>query len=113
MTDQQLLELAARAAGYEPGNYEDGKWFEVRYGMRAALWLKDAEVYWNPLGDDGDALRLAVKLRLDIMPGDVDQEVSTRDYAAMATEPNGDDPYAACRRAIVRSAAEIARALAQ
>jgi hypothetical protein len=54
MTDRELLEQAAKAAGAErlKGTYENG-W-----------WLDDG--WWNPLTDDGDALRLAVKLRMDM-----------------------------------------------
>ena len=55
MTDKELLELAAKAAGYE------ARWFGDVFCRDTKL-----EPYpwrgWNPLTDDGDALRLAVKL---------------------------------------------------
>jgi len=98
MSDRELLELAYRA--YAPGaNY-------VRL-------INDAgHSYWNPLTDDGDALRLAVKLRLDVdcMGGDVvvAYQVITHSHAA---EQIGHDHYAATRRAIVRAAAEIGRVM--
>ncbi|KWA35756.1 hypothetical protein WT41_01520 [Burkholderia territorii] len=111
MTDRELLELAARAAGYDPGHYEDADWFEIRYGIKAALWLKDVEEYWNPLTDDGDALRLAVKLRLDIQL--LDLGVVATNFKApgrpYAVENYGDDHCAATRCAIVRAAAEIGK----
>ena len=47
MTDRELLEAAAKAAGYV--HYHPGDGFYQT---------------WNPLTDDGDALRLAVKLGL-------------------------------------------------
>jgi hypothetical protein len=55
---------------------------------------------WMPLADDGDALRLAVKLDLF-------------DAATLTYEPEEyrTDPYAATRRAITRAAAEIGRGM--
>ena len=55
--------------------------------------------------DDGDALRLAVKLRLRVRDGEAQDGHDI--YAA----EDGDDPYAATRRAIVRAAAEIGRGM--
>ncbi|SCZ12612.1 hypothetical protein [Pseudomonas sp. NFACC37-1] len=60
MNDQQLLERAARAAGIGPILcYEKA---------RNCLRIGDRKQYrlWRPLDDDGDALRLAVALLLDI-----------------------------------------------
>ncbi|MCQ0033625.1 hypothetical protein [Burkholderia glumae] len=111
MTDKELLELAAKAAGLMVGSDEgeyryrdDGTWV-------AGLYATDNgyPIFWNPLIDDRDAVRLAVRLRLDLMPGDDDQEASTRDDSVVAMENNGNDPCAALRRAITRAAAEIAR----
>ena len=79
MTDREMLELAAKAAGVE----------------------------WNPLTDDGDALRLAVKLGICYFDGDL--AVCFGADGRNITEPFGIDPYAATRRAIVRAAAEIGR----
>ena len=73
MSDRELLELAAKAAGIEyiPGECEKSKESELRFGF----WLKFPDGYevpegvrrrWNPLTDDGDALRLAVKLCIDV-----------------------------------------------
>lgn len=99
MTDRELLELAAKAAGIEhvtPMMLEWGK--------------------WNPLEDDGDALRLAVKLRLDVTFGFDDEEnvVSVNANwdgapAEVIQEIIGQDVSEATRRAIVRAAAEIGR----
>jgi len=58
MTDRELLELAAKAAGMAI-EYDEG------FGM---YWSDDkfSGMFWNPLHNDGDALRLAVKLGLTI-----------------------------------------------
>ena len=63
MTDRELLELAAKAAGMKL-DYSirpDGKAFY--HSDRNAMGLADGG-WFAPLTDDGDALRLAVKLRL-------------------------------------------------
>ena len=93
MTDKELLELAAKAAGYL-----DDEWMRLRYEKKT----------WNPLTDDGDALRLAVKLNMSI------DMVLMAIYAArkcVAAIALGTDSYAATRLAIVKAAAEIGRTL--
>ena len=99
MTDKELLELAAKAAGYE------WNWFGANFHIAI-----DERRYtsWNPLTDDGDALRLAVKLHLDIH---VDSNLTEVIYLNQTTEAHLGDPYAATRRAIVRAAAEIGKTL--
>ena len=59
-TDRELLELAARAAGIAVEWKEWGR-FDWRDGLPTVL-----DVVWNPLTDDGDALRLAAKLKIDL-----------------------------------------------
>lgn len=104
-TDRELLELAAKAAGLnvgtDEGTYDDLKW-------------------WNPLTNDGDALRLAVTLRIDVLfdGRDLpDAHVETvanepgleaQPWAHEALQP---DAAAATRRAIVRAAAAIGEAM--
>jgi len=101
MTNKELLELAAKAAGYK-GEYQNGgEWMSVRYGFTEAFYVDDLEKYWNPLTDDGDALRLAVKLGIN---------VPTR-WEHEKMERCGLDFYAATRRAIVRAAAEIGKGM--
>ena len=104
MTDKKLLELAAKAAGI------NGRWDE-RYNCFYDL-SQGFQNPWNPLTDDGDALRLAVKLKIDIKHYD-DYVVGWFDGGYMGTgkimyESN---PYAATRRAIVRAAADIGKAM--
>ena len=58
MTDRELLELAAKAAGYKLSNVQDMIW----------SYAEADYVEWNPLNDDGDALRLACDLALRVFP---------------------------------------------
>ena len=73
--------------------------------------MNDGEGSWNPLTDDGDALRLAVKLGISVLYSDFTGEAEARwnRGAYRLTEYGPDDPLAATRRAIVRAAAEIGR----
>ena len=102
MTDIELLKLAAKAAGYDGL----GMWDE-KHGY---LW--DGEGWsFDPLRDDGDAFRLAVKLGIDIGWG---WDENNKPGVVLNYEhvvDLGGDPYAATRRAIVRAAAEIGRTM--
>ena len=115
MTDRELLELAAKATGYDALATTYG-WDEVGGGI--LLDANDPPETWNPLTDDGDALRLAVKLGIDVV---ISVERPARSAACppkqigaeyYLEEDHGEDPYAATRRAIVRAAAEIGRSMA-
>jgi hypothetical protein len=97
--NRELLELAAKAAGPDVFG-EPGCYFR-----RLPMGLVTA---WNPLADDGDALRLAV--RMAQLFGFY--RMLRAWLIAMATaEGNPGDPYAATRLAIVQAAAEIGRAM--
>lgn len=99
MTDRELLELAAKAAGVALlGPAVNGFFISDKYGD---------PVYWNPLTDDGDALRLAVKLGMTITAADIGATVDCEDVTRADVDVN--DPFAATRRAIVRAAAEVGR----
>lgn len=117
MTDRELLERAAKAAGIEirfqkihdQNNNAIDFCFELTkpFGMTAP---------WNPLTDDGNALRLAVKLKLlVVICGDYVETIwdgcMRVEYGGPIKLELGDDPYAATRRAIVRAAAEIGGSL--
>jgi hypothetical protein len=104
MTDRELLEAAAKAAGLE--------FLVVDGSPRIRERWEWAWSWWNPLTDDGDALRLAVKLGLEIVPiegGGVDVQRTTENepFGMLLASEGGTDPYAATRRAIVRAAAAI------
>ena len=111
MTDRELLELAAKAAGVV-GEYESWTYQGFNEGIRQVLNGIKCWKPWNPLTDDGDALRLAVKLQIDIRPSMSGS--SNFRYAVYDGNTYGEvdsDPYAATRRAIVRAAAEIGRSM--
>lgn len=93
MTDKELIELAAKAAGIE-------------WNKAYKAHLNENGAHWLPLTDDGDAFRLAVKLKFVIRHWDDCVDVG---YFASPRQKEmyGGDPYAATRRAIVRAAAQI------
>lgn len=102
MTDRELLEKAAKAAGYEMQIVGSGS---NAYG----LWYPSTVFTptWNPLNDDGDALRLAVKLRLRVEVYGYLVKVSRGSLVEADEKFDVGDPYAATRRAIVRAAAAM------
>ena len=128
MTDRELLEWAARAAGIE------GKWMTKGDGD---LWLfrNDFVDPWNPLTNGQDAFDLSTKLEICIdhdfievavhehrgyKEGEYKQGVRawivpTEGPAAgniiECSELYNSDRFAATRRAIVRVAAELGRSI--
>jgi hypothetical protein len=108
-SDRELLERAAKAAGYD---FRGGETFK-RPGIEALTYIAGdhagAWEWWNPLTDDGDAFRLAVKLMMAVYVNESLSAVDTRiEGVPWAQEPHNGDPYAATRRAIVRAAAAMA-----
>lgn len=118
MNDRELLELAAKAAGVK------GHWGEiVRIGddkvdLTDLFFVDNDEncAVWNPLADDGDALRLAVKLHMTVDTFVGGCEVGYDDmrggqgYLSQDDGPEGElDDFELVRRAIVRAAAEMGR----
>ena len=101
--DRELLELAAKAAGYKLEKFISAVFpYPTVYTVNGQRW--------NPLTDDGDALRLAVKLGIVIDTTDgVNVQYIVGSVAYPITAYEFDDIYAATRRAIVRAAAEIGR----
>ena len=103
MNDRELLELAAKAAEVE-----------LKYDTFGQSENADrVYCYWNPLTDDGDALRLAVKLKLKVegwFNGELGcARADCKAALVLVSEPHNGDPYAATRRAIVQAAAEIGK----
>jgi len=64
---------------------------------------------WNPLTDDGDALRLAVNVSVVVATYGAHVRIYTPYSEMLALEAKDQDPNYATRRAIVRAAAEIGR----
>ena len=108
MTDKELLELAAKAAGFDVVFYNN-----ECVGLGISDCKRDWP--WNPLTDDGDALRLAVKLNIDLTfypnPQIAEPWVEAATENDASDELLQPDPYAATRRAITRAAAEIAKTM--
>lgn len=108
MTDKELLEKAAKAAGIELICWNDG---QECYSSGEGFITKSNAI-WNPLLDDGDALRLAVELQLGIsIPPVVDRRIEVVTFCGPITSiverPQNDDRNAATRRAITRAAAQM------
>lgn len=120
MEDRELLELAAKACGLElkfraltnmPGAVE----------MPRIVHENGVTEKWNPLEDDGDALRLSVSLQLSIRNEHVSAgsayctDSSEKDYPVVDSGDNEDhviaSDYAATRRAVVMAAAEIGKVM--
>lgn len=100
MNDRELLELAARAAGIDYG------WqhiFDDYEGCTADTWD------WNPITNDGDALRLAVKLHLTVYQWNHEVCVCNKSGTVNESETDITDFYTATRKAIVKAAAQIGK----
>ncbi len=105
-TDRELLELAAKAAGNDAYWNTSAKIFMVPNGEE--VWHKP----WNPLANDGDALRLANALGFSIHMHDQSIGISRyRIGTYLVWQDRGLDDDAATRRAIVRAAAAIGETL--
>ena len=110
-TDRELLELAAKAAGIV------GVWHERGQCIHVTDCEGMSDIWWRPHEDDGDALRLAVKLQLRVFPQDkccyVEgcPESLLGEAGVSELEMYGHDSFAATRRAIVRAAAAIGEAM--
>ena len=112
MTDRELLEMAANAAGCVVEGYSSPKGLLVAVRDGVSVW-------WNPLSDDSDALQLAVKLGIGtgrcfqvVIDSEIDRtgvRHTDRGGKYDSLEEHGTDPYAATRRAIVLAAANIGK----
>ena len=115
MNDRELLESAARAIGAVHQDHAKRKGIELIIHETATcpFWMIDGRHTggWDALVDDGDALRLAATLGLDIQFHDDGVRIS---YWEMGVPVSGfsetyGDRLAATRRALVRTAAEIGK----
>ncbi|EJK6088418.1 hypothetical protein OR590_005842 [Pseudomonas aeruginosa] len=106
MNDRELLELAARAAGMQINEQRQAERDAIVDPATASLWIVDGCTAWNSLTDDGDALRLAVLLNLEIHSPQSDPTVMFR-----TAEHDVFYQDTCIRRAIVRAAAEIGKSM--
>lgn len=88
MTDCEMLEMAAKAAGCS-----------LYIGPDGGTYIGDPMRRWDPLNNDGDALRLAVELNIFFRTDCIVEMQEAR------------DDIAATRRAIVRAAAAIGESM--
>ena len=114
ITDKELLELAAKAAGIrlDYSRFNGGGTENTGFDLAGNAVL-DWHNYktWNPLTDDGDALRLAVRLRLSVSMFDDAVGIGVKGAFCYREYDITPDPNADTRRAIVRAAAEIGKAM--
>ena len=103
MTDKELIELAAKAAGITGTWHRSG--FVAYSGWSGSMF--------DPLIDDGDALRLAVSLGF-IVDIDTEEHYTEIEFTSnyedkSVSEGHGFDATEATRRAITRAAAQIGK----
>ncbi|WP_321354573.1 hypothetical protein [Pseudomonas extremaustralis] len=114
MNDQELLKLAAKAVGCEssPHSIPSEGIFLRRDDWPVNTNGERPLIQWNPLTDNGAALRLAVELDIDVFQSTAHKEAQAGGaIPSTMFEPWGNDKLAATRRVIVRAAAEIGRAM--
>lgn len=116
MTDRELLELAAKAAGWS-------HWDRLAGDNILNVYDRDGRhAIFAPLTDDGDAFRLMVKLGINLRTITLPHAVYIEAYdgihlscmellADVRKTVTVDTPDAATRRVIVRAAAEIGRTM--
>lgn len=113
-SDRELLELAAKAYGFG-GPEGSFIWTESEYPRgsktNGALWNYmgwcDTAQLWNPLTDDGDALRLAVKLHMQVSV--TTESCRAETLPCLGVRVNDSDENLATRRAVVMAAAAVGR----
>lgn len=112
---RELLELAAKACGYDTSHV----WNRLRLEMNppiASLCIPGVGTAWNPLDNDGDSFRLVIKLGITVVVdketgvieahyGDWDPDTCCRPFVEEDTVQRSD--LEAARLAIVRAAAEL------
>ena len=122
MNDRELLEFSAKAAGIKICH----TWLSDEGRAWSSIWVRDnvtgtdTTTLWNPLGNDGCALRLAAKLNLSIIvnwgfdgnpSGSVGVMLGSHEDLRLTSTKYGDDPCAAWRRSIVLATAEIGKSM--
>ena len=112
-SDRELLELAAKAAGYDVVWHETvvsrkGRFGLIEHTKKEGFRLNFKQ--WNPLEEDGDALRLALTLNILVGVGQA-WTAGSQQYGAMFDGYPEGELFKATRLAIVRAAAEIGESM--
>ncbi|WP_312903779.1 hypothetical protein [Stutzerimonas nitrititolerans] len=113
MDDRELLELSAKAAAIGGGWGDKIEYHNGAVDLRD-VWILEGDdfVPWNPLDDDGDALRLAAGLCLNVLSSEACVVVEDEKGVECIEYFYGPEDYTSgWRRAIVRAAAAIGRAM--
>ena len=117
MNDREMLELAAKAAGYEVLANKQAQRDEIGAGG-AGLWIKGVSTCWNPRDDSAQAFELGIRLSFcqtqwfKHQPPEVMIGYKTHDGEGHNwIESHNGDPEAATRLAITRAAAEIGKSM--
>lgn len=102
MNDRDLLEAAARAAGYT---------LELHHDVNGTYWPWCMELaeHWCPLTNDGDEARMEAVLQLHVTWHPAQETVTVGTDTITDSQPYGNDRQAARRRAGVRVAAELGK----
>jgi hypothetical protein len=122
VTDQELIELAAKEVGIKGEWVRDTAFIQARYSFNVPYDNHGmmTSIEWNPLREDSDAMRLAINLGMNLMmlPASLKNGFCTVGVGfsnesgsprITISENYNLGPYKAVRRAIVRAAAEIGR----
>jgi hypothetical protein len=110
LSDRELIDFAAKAAGIggewelDPSYIQERWRFMVPYDKHGMLTAFE----WNPLNDDGDALRLGAELMFEGKM-ECDLSVLTFNYVSKGEDA---DPCRAIRLAITRAAADVGSKMA-
>mgnify|MGYP001599692536 CR=1 FL=1 len=108
-TDRELLEWAAKAAGMWKTDFALDDEDQVVYSEESGFYLAWGKGWWNPLIDDGDVLRLATHCEIAIKFTAI--RVICKWVNIRCQERYFEDRNAATRRAVVRAAAAIGKAM--
>ena len=121
MTNREMLKFAAKAAGLHVGFERDGE-DRGRYDLywsivhNQLVWHGKSTgseyprpIFWNPITDDGDALRLAAALGLVVDCSRPSAGEPFKQHAIWLDDAMSNAELT--RRAIVRAAAEIGRSM--
>ncbi len=111
MTDRELLELAAKAVGINGvyGFASDDFYYQGNTEGILTTLPNGQSYVWNPITDDGDALRLAVSLGLVVDCSRPSAGEPYKQHAIWRDELC--DTETLTRRAIVQAAAEIGKGM--
>ncbi|MCA4076428.1 MULTISPECIES: hypothetical protein [Pseudomonas] len=113
MTDREMLELAAKAAGYVVRWYDDSLAYGPTFGIEVEPGNPSGFEPWSPLENDGDALRLAADLCINIewFPGQKFVQACRFGIGEIIGWVDERGRSGSLRRAITVAAAKIGKAM--